>query len=153
MSNPSIKNALDKIFAGIEELKKVFKDDGKSFTIDGRLVGDIGEVLVARDYDVTLYKEQKETHDGYTSLGQLVQIKATFKKKLTFKKTPEYYLGVLLKEDGTYEEIYNGPGKYIEERYSHRAGLGFKTLPFPISVLQEIFATIPQSEKIPKRKG
>lgn len=30
-------------------------------------------------------------HDGETSDGRKVQIKATFKDKLTFRTTPEYY--------------------------------------------------------------
>ena len=39
---------------GISQLKKAFPS--KEFTIDGRLVGDIGEAIVYRDYNITLYE-------------------------------------------------------------------------------------------------
>jgi len=145
----TMKEALRKIFDGINQLRKAVPI--KEFTIDGRLVGDIGEAIVQRDYDVTLYGKLIEGYDGVASDGRLVQIKATFKNSLTFTKTPDYYLGIKINEDGSYSEIYNGPGKYIEKRYGHRKGFGEKLLSFPNSVLMDISGKIPSSEKIPKR--
>ena len=49
----------------------------KKLTIDGRLVGAIGEAGIQRDYDVDLYDVLVEAYDGETSDGRLVQIKAT----------------------------------------------------------------------------
>jgi len=49
-----IEDALLKIFAGINQLKEALPS--KEFTIDGRLVGDIGEAIVQRDYDIKLYE-------------------------------------------------------------------------------------------------
>lgn len=43
-----IECALSSIFAGIRLLKAAFPQ--KEFTIDGRLVGDIGEVIAAIEY-------------------------------------------------------------------------------------------------------
>lgn len=145
----TIREALQKIFDGINQLRVAVPI--KEFTIDGRLVGDIGEALVQRDYDVTLYEKLVEGYDGETSDGRLVQIKATFKNSLTFTKIPDYYLGIKIKEDGSYLEIYNGPGRYIEKRYGHRKGFGENLLSFPNSVLMEISEDIPGSEKIPER--
>ena len=68
----------------------------KAFTIDGRLVEDIGEVIATLEYDIELYEVQRAIHDGETSEGKKVQIKATFKNSLTFKTLPEYYLGFKL---------------------------------------------------------
>ena len=79
----TIREALQKIFDGINQLRVALPI--KEFTIDGRLVGDIGETLVKRDYDVTLYEKLVEGYDGETSDGRRVQIKATFKNSLTFK--------------------------------------------------------------------
>lgn len=144
-----IKEALQKIFEGIGQLRRAVPI--KEFTIDGRLVGDIGEAIVQRDYDVSLYEKLVEGYDGVTSDGRLVQIKATFKSSLTFTKTPDYYLGIKINEDGSYIEIYNGPGKYIKKRYGHRKGFGEKLLSFPNSVLMKISQEIPEDEKIPNR--
>jgi len=91
-----IRKALENISQGIEELSKSFK---KEFTIDGRLVGDIGETLAALDYDIDLFDVSQPDYDGISD-GKKVQIKATFQESLTFKKTPERYLGLKLSWDG-----------------------------------------------------
>ena len=48
-----IGDALRLIFDGIKSLRDAFPK--KEFTIDGRLVGDIGEVLAALEYDIELF--------------------------------------------------------------------------------------------------
>ena len=145
----TINAALVKIFEGINQLRTALPI--KEFTIDGRLVGDIGEALVQRDYDVQLYDKLVEGYDGETPDGRLVQIKATFKDSLTFTKTPDYYIGIKINEDGTYKEIFNGPGKVIEERYKHRKGFGKILLSFPNKVLEELSASVPNGQRIRKR--
>ena len=107
--------------------------------------------MVQRDYDVRLYDKLVEGYDGETSDGRLVQIKATFKDSLTFKKTPDYYVGIKINEDGSYEEVFNGPGKMIEEKYKHRKGLGDKLLSFPNKALRELSDSVPTEHKVPRR--
>ena len=147
--NEIIKEALAKIFDGINQLRSALPI--KEFTINGRLVGDLGEALVQRDYDVTLFDKLVEGYDGKTSDGRLVQIKATFKNSLTFTKIPDYYLGIRINEDGTYVEIFNGPGKVIEDKYGRRKDFGKKQLSFPNSKLRELSENVPSNQKIPKR--
>ncbi|MUK78955.1 hypothetical protein GNP84_18915 [Aliivibrio fischeri] len=96
-----IESALKDIFSGIESLKKA--QPKKEFTIDGRLVGDIGETIVERDYLLSLYDGMAKDYDGETDCGRRVQIKATFKDSLTFKKVSDYYIGIKIFENGTYE--------------------------------------------------
>ena len=146
----SIKLPLIKIFEGIHQLRNSFPN--KKFTIDGRLVGDIGEIPVERDYDVKLFDKLVKHYDGKTSDGKLVQIKATFKDSLTFSSMPDYYIGIKLYEYGRYIEIYNGPGKYIVKKYKHRKNFGKILLSFPNNVLEEISQKIPASERIKRRK-
>jgi hypothetical protein len=145
-----IKDSLSKIFSGIQQLRKTFPI--KEFTIDGRLVGDIGEVIVQRDYDVKLYDKLVGGYDGETTDGRLVQIKATFKNSLTFSKIPDYYLGIKINKDGTYTEIYNGPSKNIVEKYGHRKGFGIFLLSFPNLALKELSNNITAEDRIPKRR-
>jgi len=146
---PAITDALATIFAGIRQLKEAFPN--KEFTIDGRLVGDIGEVIAALQYDITLYDVLAPGYDGYTSDGRRVQVKATFKESLTFRNVPDYYLGLRLYEDGRHDEIYNGPGRPIYERYSHWKGIGEQLLSFPIRALQELSAEVTAKDRIPRR--
>jgi hypothetical protein len=46
-----ITEALSLVFQGVEQLTSAFP--GRRFTIDGRLVGDIGEVLAELDYELS----------------------------------------------------------------------------------------------------
>ena len=115
------------------------------------MVGDIGEIIASLDYDIELDEVQQPDHDGHTSDGRLVQIKATFKDSLTFKTIPEYYLGFKLFPDGRYEEIYNGPGIAISECYKERKGINEKLLSFPISALKELSSLIQSDDKIKRR--
>jgi hypothetical protein len=149
MSRIEITASLELIFQGIARLTAAFPHRG--FTIDGRLVGDIGEVIAALEYDVILDEISRPTHDGTTPDGRNVQIKATFKKHLTIRSIPDYYLGFLLFSNGEFEEVYNGPGRPIAERYAYRKGFGTELLSFPVAELRKLSAAIPDHERISVR--
>jgi hypothetical protein len=82
----------------------------------------------------------------------LVQIKATFKNSLTFSSCPEYYLGFKLFPNGEHKEVFNGPGRLILERFAKRRHIGERLLSFPIRELEALSATVPGSERIPRRE-
>lgn len=143
-----LAEALQKILAGIADLKAAFPN--RKFTIDGRLVGDLGEIVASLEYDLQLDDVSQPEHDG-TSRGRRVQIKATFQDALTFKTTPTYYLGIKLFADGSFEEVYNGPGINIFERYKHRKDIGTKLLSFPVSELKILNDGIAVHDRVPPR--
>jgi|LNAP01.1.fsa_nt_gb hypothetical protein len=145
----ALKKALALVFQGIEQLNKSFPN--RKFTIDGRLVGDIGEIIAELEYDIILDEVSQATYDGTTSDGRRVQVKATFQNSLTFKTTPDYLLGFKLFQDGSYEEIYNGPGRLIQEKYAHRKGLGSTLLSFPNTALSELSKNISDNDRIAKK--
>jgi hypothetical protein len=145
----AIREALDLIFRGIAKLRQAFPE--KAFTIDGRLVGDIGEVIAELEYDLVLYKVQTSTHDGETPDGRKVQIKATFKDHLTITAVPEFYLGLSLSQGGGHEEVYNGPGSILKQEFQHRSGIGEKQLSLPIRRLRQLSATVPEAQRIKRR--
>ena len=70
-----IGKAIKKLLDVIEGLRRFYPK--KKFTLDGRLVGDLGEALIELAYDVNINEKQKKLHDGETSDGRLVQVKAT----------------------------------------------------------------------------
>jgi hypothetical protein len=147
----TITQALELIFRGIAQLKQSFPH--RAFTIDGRLVGDIGEIIAEIEYDVVLDKVSQPGHDGQSSDGRRVQVKATFKDHLTFGSTPDYYLGFQLFPDGRYEEVFNGPGQLIRDRYAHRKNLGTSLLSFPVSELKELSRSVLPEQRITRRNG
>ena len=146
----AINQALALIFQAVKSLSEAFPK--RAFTIDGRLVGDVGEVIAELEYDLELDEISQPTHDGVTADGRKVQIKATFKDSLTFKTCPEYYLGFKLYPDGRHEEIFNGPGKIIYEKYAHRKGIGTSLLSFPIAELKKLAVNVDIKDRIPLRK-
>jgi len=142
-------DALALIFEGIDQLTKVFPK--RAFTIDGRLVGDVGEAIAAFEYELTLDEVQQPIHDATSKDGRRIQIKATFKNSLTFRQCPDYYLGFKLHPNGDHEEIFNGPGRVILERYKSRKGIGVDLLSFPISELRQLSEAIPADQRIARR--
>jgi hypothetical protein len=149
MTQDRIAEALKSIFYGIGLLQQSFSN--RQFTIDGRLVGDIGEIIAAAEFDITLDETSQAKHDGVTSDGRKVQVKATFKDSLTYRTEPDYYLGLQLFRDGRHEVVFNGPGRIIGEAFRHRQGIGEALLSFPVSRLRKLSATIPEFDRIPRR--
>ena len=62
MTREAIGEALRLIFQGIETLKTAFPN--RAFAIDGRLVGDVGEVIAALEYDVSGEREKSHLSTG-----------------------------------------------------------------------------------------
>lgn len=145
----TIGEALTSIFQGIACLHAAFPN--RAFTIDGRLVGDVGEVLAELKYDLILDKVSAPDHDARMRDGRRVQIKATFKESLTFRKCPHYYLGLKLYPNGEFDEVFNGPGRLILESYSHRRGIGEKQLSFPNRALSTLSAQVNDADRVPRR--
>lgn len=144
-----IKPALESIFKGIDQLCSAFPS--RKFTIDGRLVGDIGEILAELVYDIKLDDVSQPDHDATTTDGKRVQVKATFKNSLTFKTTPELYLGIRINKDGTFEEIFNDPGVLIHDEFSERKGLGEKLLSFPLARIRLLSEKVADCDRIQRR--
>lgn len=148
-SRQDIANALALIFQGIDQLNAAFPH--RAFTIDGRLVGDIGEIIAEIEYDLRLDAVSRAKHDCVTPDGREVQVKATFKSQLTMRSVPDYYLGFQLFRDGRYEEVYNGPGRLIREEFGHRKGIGESLLSFPVARLRRLSETVDEGERIRPR--
>lgn len=146
-----IEEALKGLFTAVSMLQEAYP--GKPFTPDGRLVGDIGEVVASLAYDLTLNEGLTKHHDAVTSDGRNVQIKTTFGTSLTFPvhHVPDYYLGIRMNRDGTFEEIYNGPGRFIQAALSGRkatkTGLHGELMP----MLKRLNQTVLEEDRIPKR--
>jgi len=146
----AITEGLALIFQGIARLREAFPN--RAFTIDGRLVGDIGEVIAALEYDVELDNVSRPDHDACTRDGRLVQIKTTFKDSLTFKTCPDYDLGFKLYADGRHEEVFNGPGRVTLRRYGGRKGIGTPLLSFPVGELRSLSAQVDPADRVPRRE-
>ena len=135
----------------IKELYKITNEleneyPGRKFTPDGHLVGSIGEVIVAENYGLELLPNSTEKHDAKTKDGKLVQIKATQVKGISIYSEPDFIIVIQLQSDGSWIEIYNGPGKYVWDN----AGKIQKNGQRPISIhkLKSLMEAVKDSDKI-----
>jgi hypothetical protein len=58
-------------------LRKHYEDTKLAFTLDGKLVGDLGEAIAAELFGLTLCKKRTPGVDGHAKDGRSVQVKAT----------------------------------------------------------------------------
>jgi len=145
-----LQGEIKKLHETVCVLKELFPIKEKGFTLDGRLVGDIGEVIAEEHFQIKLHEKVKAYYDAVTTYVPAlnVQIKATFKDQLTYTHNPDYFIGIKLHKNGEYDIVYNGPGKYIHETFQHRKGIGKQLLSFPIEKLREINKDIKPHERI-----
>jgi hypothetical protein len=151
MTTITIPIAVQRLLRIVEELCAAYPH--KKFTLDGRLVGDIGEILVEHAYDIRLFEDLKKHHDAETSDGRLVQIKATMKRQLTFPAdhVPDYYLGVRIHPDGTFSEVFNGPGTIAQKAVKGRTKPKNNLHSVSISTLSRLQLAVAERERIPLR--
>lgn len=93
----------------VDELEAAYPE--KHFTLDGILLGNLGEVYAAEKYGLKLLKESTKTHDAIAPDGKYVQIKVTQGKYVGLYAEPERLLVLQVHRDGTFTEVYHGPGK------------------------------------------
>jgi hypothetical protein len=147
----TISEAVVKLLEIVDQLQKLHPK--KKFTLDGRLVGDIGEILVEAKYDLKLFEDMRAHHDGETPDGRLVQIKTTMKNTLTFPADhiPDYYLGIKISRDGTFEEVFNGPGNIAAEAIKNRKLPKTNLHSIGVRTLHALTRTVSTKDRIPLR--
>lgn len=99
---------IDDIYRAVRNLEARYP--GRRFTPDGIMVGSIGEVLATELYDLKLLPTNTPNYDATDSAGRKVQIRTNQGDATPLDKECEYLLALKLHQDGTIEEIYNGPG-------------------------------------------
>ena len=118
---------------------------GRKFTIDGHLVGSIGEVIVAEHYGLTLLPNSTKTHDAISTDGKYVQIKATQVHGISISSEPDYVIVIKLFSDGSWEEIYNGTGKPVWDNAGKMQKNGQR--PISLNKLKKLMTSM-QEDKI-----
>lgn len=103
-----VKLHVQELIAIVHELEGDFP--GRHFTLDGHLVGSIGEVMAAYYYGIELYTASTEIHDGEVN-GKKVQIKISQQDNIVINHEPDYLIVLYLNKNGNIYEVYNGTGK------------------------------------------
>lgn len=150
---PELRAAIRSLLRIVARLRA--KHPNRRFTLDGRLVGDLGEVLVAGAYAVELLPGLSHHHDAKTRDGRLVQIKATMQSSLTFPAdhVPDYYLGIHIAPDGSFSEVFNGPGATAAKSVATRQRPKNNLHSVSLKTLTALNKSVPQSRRIPRRRS
>ena len=150
---PYQKDEIDHIRWRIQEMYKISSEleknfPGRKFTLDGHLVGSIGEVIAAYHYSLELLPSSTERHDATATDGRLVQIKATQGTHGISLRSEPKHLIVLWIDDNTVEalEVYNGPGAPVWNACGKLASNG--TRPITMSKLKNIAAQVASDQRV-----
>jgi hypothetical protein len=135
---------IQKLYRISHELEEMFP--GRHYTPDGHMIGSIGEALAASCYGLTLFEASAQTHDAQAPDGRLVQIKATQIDRISISSEPEWLIVLEIHKDGTFSEVYNGPGKLAWEQ----CGKMQKNGQHPISLarLRNLQTEVPVSDRL-----
>jgi hypothetical protein len=142
-----IRNAVKKLQEARKELRDHFPD--WKFTLDGNLIGNIGEAYAAARFDVEKVGNNARDHDFVAVDGKRVQVKMTQGKTLGLGlKEPafDYLIALLLGPEGDIEVLYNGPGQpiYTRPEKPHRKSIS-------VSELRERNRSVDENDRVPAR--
>lgn len=140
-----IKQKIVKMIEIVRQLEKEFP--GRSFSLDGHLVGSIGEVMAAYYYGIELYKASAKVHDGEIN-GRKVQIKIGQQDSIEIAHEPEYLIVLYLCRNGDILEVYNGPGSTPWESASISSTSGKRKM--RVNKLMEFDHLVANEERIPQ---
>ncbi|MFQ3250592.1 MAG: hypothetical protein ACI9O6_002431 [Glaciecola sp.] len=148
MNHEKFKHLVEQLYKTVNELESMFP--GRHFTPDGHMVGSIGECLVADAYDLTLENASNKGFDAKTRSGKQVEIKATQSTSVAFRSEAQHAIVIKILPDGSFLEIYNGPGDIIWKQF-HGKKLP-KNGQYQISVnkLVELNESVDGDSRIPK---
>ncbi len=106
-----IRSNISKLLKIVDELERNYS--GRKFTLDGHLLGSIGEVLAQYYYGIELFPNSTSVHDG-TKDGKNIQIKITQGDSIDINAIPDYLIVLFLKKSGQkVYEVYNGSGRVV----------------------------------------
>lgn len=111
---------LDEVTALIEQLNHIVRRlevlfPNRPFTLDGHLVGSVGEVVAASVFDLELLPASAEGHDARTRDGRFVQIKLTQATQVGLRSCPQHLIVLSMNDRGRFSVAYNGPGQLAWE--------------------------------------
>jgi Family of unknown function (DUF6998) len=129
-----IWNAIKQTEKGVAKLQRLANAAGleRKFTLDGRLVGDIGELIVFRHFkNIETAKTVGHVHDlnaviGKKQVGVQVKLRRAAKTaKLEFKSRPDVLVALQFEEDWSrWRVLFNGSGTVVRRKGVKRGPKG-----------------------------
>jgi hypothetical protein len=150
-----LKKLIKQLYGIQKQLRSVFPE--LEFTLDGKIVGDIGEAIAMQQFGLSKLPGNTKTHDLLTANGKMkVQVKATLATDPNRnvgmgwnKEVFDHLLVLQIKRDGECERVFDGPGHYIENFRNERPNR--KTLDLTINQLRNLHSQVRETERLAAR--
>jgi hypothetical protein len=137
------------LYSVVAELEGMFP--GRPFTPDGHMVGSLAECFAGYYYGLKLYGCSHPGHDAYTDDCE-VEIKATQGKSVSLRSGPERLLVFRLHRDGSFEEIYNGPGAPVWALVEAKSRPSNGQYQVSLTRLRKMMQGVPPDQRLPRIK-
>lgn len=139
-----VRALLDQLYAASERLEALF--EGRKFTLDGHLVGSIGEVIAAAMFDLKLNIASTKGHDALAIDGRRVEVKLTQGNKVALRDEPDHLIVLHRPKGGPLTVIYNGPGQAPWESAGKMADNGQRRV--GISTLRRLNKDVSEQDRL-----
>jgi hypothetical protein len=147
MNRTRFPQVIREIYRLVAELEDMFP--GRPFTPDGHMVGSIGECHAAYCYGVQLLPPSSEGRDASKD-GRSIEIKATQGDCISLRSEPEHLLVLRISKDGSFEEIYNGPGNLVWALVAQKSRPSNGQYQVRISSLRNLMKNVAQDQRLPR---
>lgn len=137
---------LDDLYMASHGLGQMFP--GRKFTLDGHLVGSIGEVVAAYMFDLDLNPASTLGHDAKSRDGRDVEIKLTQGRSVAIRHEPEHLIVLHRPKGGPIRTVYNGPGLHAWNAAGSMQKNGQR--PISLTKLSQLTAEVSASERLPE---
>ncbi len=148
LDHDKFRTLLKQLYATVSEMETMFP--GRHFTPDGHMVGSLGECLVADAYNLELKTASNKGYDAITESGVEVEIKATQTSSVAFRSQPQHAIVIKILRDGTFEEIYNGPGALVWEQFNGKRLQSNGQFQVSLNKLRHLNQRVVQAERLPR---
>lgn len=136
-----LRQQVQLLFKITTELENAFP--GRKFTLDGHLVGSIGEVIAAHHYNLKLLPSSSKRHDAITSDGRNIQIRTTQgNRSISLRSEPDNLIVIWINSTSDeVKEIFNDPDAPVWEAYGRWSSNGTRSI--AVSRLKEMAISVP----------
>ena len=150
-----LEKTIQELFRITRKLEERYRQYEKKFTLDGHLIGSIGEVLVAEAYGLKLCDSNvNPVYDAKVEDGTEVQIKATQTDRISISARPEdepqHLIAIQIQPTGAWATIYNGPGAPVRNAAGKPQKNGQRQI--SLAKLQQLMERVPKEEQLPLLK-
>lgn len=123
------------LYRAIEKLQATY---GRKFTLDGHVLGSIGEVVAQEAFGFELLPMSARVHDAHCTRRGAVQVKITGGKTVALRQNCNHLVVLKVLSPEEAEVVYDGPGATVWEAAGKMQSNGQRTI--SLRRLQELAA-------------